>query len=50
LAAAFRKIRLAAGERCDWQALAQEAGRVLPSHAKQDGLVPVLETLADGAL
>lgn len=50
LAAAFRKIHLAAGEWHDWQALALEAGRVLPGHARQDSLVPVLETLADGAL
>jgi CHAD domain-containing protein len=50
LAAAFRKIHLAAGEWHDWQALAQKASRVFPGHARQDGLVPVLEKLADGAL
>jgi CHAD domain-containing protein len=50
LAAAFRKIHLAVGEWHDWQALARKASRVFPGHARQDGLVPVLETLADGAL
>lgn len=50
LATAFRKIHLAAGEWHDWQALALEAGRVLPSHGKQDGLVPVLEALETKAL
>jgi hypothetical protein len=50
LAAAFRKIHLAAGEWHDWQALALEAGRILPEHAKQDGLVPLLETLTEEAL
>ena len=50
LAAAFRKIHEVAGEWHDWQALALETGRVLPGHGKQDGLVPVLETLAEGAL
>jgi len=50
LAAAFRKIHLAAGEWHDWQALAQEAVRVLPRHGMQDGLVPILESLASRAL
>jgi hypothetical protein len=50
LAAAFRKIHLAAGEWHDWQALALEAARVLPGHGKQDGLVPVLEAMAEKAL
>ncbi len=50
LAAAFRKIHDAAGEWHDWQELTLEADRVLPGHARQDGLVPVLETLAAGAL
>jgi hypothetical protein len=50
LAAAFRKIHLAAGEWHDWQTLAKKAGRPLPQHDKQDGLAPVLEALAQGAL
>jgi CHAD domain-containing protein len=50
LSAAFRKIHSAAGEWHDWQTLAGEARRILPSHGKQDGLVPVLEGLAQGAL
>ncbi len=50
MAAAFKKIHLAAGEWHDWQAHAPEAGLVLASHAKQDRLVSVLETLAYGAL
>jgi CHAD domain-containing protein len=50
LAAAFRKIHLAAGEWHDWQTLAQKTRRVLPSHGKQDGLAPALEALAQGAL
>jgi CHAD domain-containing protein len=50
LAAAFRRIHLAAGEWHDWQALAQEAARVLPGHGKRDGLVPQLELLASRAL
>jgi hypothetical protein len=50
LAVAFRKIHLAAGEWHDWQALALEAGRVLPGHGIQDGLVPVLQALEEKAL
>lgn len=50
LAAAFRKIHLAAGEWHDWQALALAARRVLPGHGKQDGLTPVLEAMAEKAL
>jgi CHAD domain-containing protein len=50
LAAAFRKIHLAAGEWHDWLALALKAGRVLPGRAKQDDLISVLEKLADAAL
>jgi CHAD domain-containing protein len=50
LAAAFRKIHLAAGEWHDWLTLALKAGRVLPGRAKQDDLIPVLEKLADTAL
>jgi CHAD domain-containing protein len=47
LAGPFRKMRDAAGEWHDWQALAEEAGRVFPG---DDGLVPVLEALAEKAL
>jgi CHAD domain-containing protein len=50
LAAAFRRIHYAAGEWHDWQELAGKAGRVLSGHGKQDGLVPVLEALAEKAL
>jgi CHAD domain-containing protein len=50
LAGAFRKIHDATGEWHDWQALALEAARVLPSHSNHDSLIPVLETLAEGAL
>ncbi len=50
LAAAFRGIHSAVGEWHDWQSLALEAGRILPERARQDGLVPVLETLAEEAL
>jgi hypothetical protein len=34
LATAFRRIHLAIGEWHDWQTLAVEAGRILPSHGK----------------
>jgi CHAD domain-containing protein len=47
LAATFRKIHNATGEWHDWEALAEEAGRILP---KRGGLVSVLEALADEAL
>jgi hypothetical protein len=47
LAATFRKIHNATGEWHDWQALSEEAGRILP---KRGGLVSVLEALADEAL
>jgi CHAD domain-containing protein len=50
LATAFKRIHVAAGEWHDWQALALEAGRGRPGHAKQDGLVPVLESQAERAL
>jgi hypothetical protein len=55
LAAAFRRIHLAAGEWHDWQMLAEEAGRILPGHGKlgkggQDGLLPVLQRMEEGAL
>jgi CHAD domain-containing protein len=50
LAAAFRRIHYAAGEWHDWQELARKAGRVLSGHGKQDGLIPVLEALAEKAL
>jgi CHAD domain-containing protein len=50
LAVAFRKIHNAAGEWHDWHALALEADRVLPGQGKPDGLVPVLENLAEVAL
>ncbi len=50
LAAAFRRIHYAAGEWHDWQELASKADRILPSHGKEDGLIPVLESLAKKAL
>ncbi len=50
LAAAFRKIHLAAGEWHDLEALAQVAGRVLRGHGKPNGLIPVLNSRADQAL
>lgn len=49
-AVTFRKIHDAIGEWHDWQALAREADRVLHSHGKPDGLVPVLEKMAEKAL
>jgi CHAD domain-containing protein len=50
LAVAMRKMHAAAGKWHDWQALASEAGRVLPRHGNRDGLVPVLNNLAEEAL
>jgi CHAD domain-containing protein len=50
LATDFKKINKAAGEWHDWQALVLEAGRILPGHGKQDGLLSVLEALAEKAL
>jgi CHAD domain-containing protein len=50
LAADFKKIHKATGEWHDWQALVLEAGRILPGHGKQDGLLRVLEALAEKAL
>lgn len=50
LATAFRKIHDAIGEWHDWQALTQEADRVLHSPGKPDGLVPLLEEMTAKAL
>lgn len=50
LTAAFRKIQNAAGEWHDWQALALEAGCVLRSHGKRNGLVPMLQAREEQAL
>ena len=50
LASAFRRIHYAAGEWHDWQELASKAERILPGHDKEDGLIPVLESLAKKAL
>jgi len=50
LAAAFRRIHYSAGEWHDWQELARKAGRILPGHGEQDGLIPVLKELAAKAL
>ena len=50
LAAAFRKIHLAAGEWHDWQTLEQEAVRTLPRRGRKDGVAPVLAALAQGSL
>ena len=50
LAAAFKRIHNAAGEWHDWQELANKADRILPGHDKEDGLIPVLESLAKKAL
>jgi CHAD domain-containing protein len=50
LAADLKKIHKATGEWHDWQALVLEAGRILPGHGKQDGLLPALEELAEMAL
>jgi hypothetical protein len=50
LAAVSRKMHLAAGEWHDWQALALLAERVLPGHGREDGVVPVLNKLADKSL
>ncbi len=50
LAAAFKKIHLAAGEWHDWQALSLEAARALPGCDKQDGLLPVVNAMAEAAL
>lgn len=50
LAIAFRKIHDAIGEWHDWQVFTQEADRVLHSHGKPDGLVPVLEEMTAKAL
>jgi CHAD domain-containing protein len=50
LAAAFRRIHYAAGEWHDWQELLRKAGHILPGHGEQDGLIPVLEALAETAL
>jgi hypothetical protein len=50
LAAAFKKIHLAAGEWHDWQTLVLEARRILPGHSRKDGLIPMLETLTEETL
>jgi CHAD domain-containing protein len=50
MAVAFRRIHWAIGEWHDWHTLAKEAARILQGDDKQDGLVPVLETLAEKAL
>ncbi|MGA2671742.1 MAG: CHAD domain-containing protein [Terracidiphilus sp.] len=50
LATAFRRIHDAAGEWHDWQALALEAGQILPAQSNQDGLMAILEALAEKAL
>ena len=50
LTADFKKIHKATGEWHDWQALVLEAGRILPGHGKQDGLLSVLEAMAEKAL
>ena len=50
LAADFKKIHKAAGEWHDWQELARKANRILPGRGKQDGLLSVLEALAEKAL
>jgi CHAD domain-containing protein len=50
LAADFKKIHKAAGEWHDWQELARKTNRILPGHGKQDGLLSVLEALAEKAL
>ena len=50
LAAAFKRIHNAAGDWHDWQELANKADRILPGHGKEDGLIPVLESLAKIAL
>jgi hypothetical protein len=50
LAVAFRKIHDTVGEWHDWQALTQEADRVLHSHGRPDGLVPLLEEMTAKAL
>jgi hypothetical protein len=50
LAAAFKRIHYATGEWHDWQELARKANRFLPGHGEQDGLLRVLEALAEKAL
>jgi hypothetical protein len=50
LAASIKKMHSAVGEWHDWQALALLAARVLPGHGKPDGVVPVLNKLAEEAL
>lgn len=50
LAASIKKMHLAVGEWHDWQALALLAARVLPGHGKPDGVVPVLNKLAEDSL
>jgi hypothetical protein len=50
LAAVFRKMHLASGAWHDWQALVLEAGRILPGCDRENGVVPMLEKLANWAL
>lgn len=50
MAAAFRRIHDAAGEWHDWQALALEASQLLPGKNNPDGLIPLLDALAEKAL
>jgi CHAD domain-containing protein len=50
LATAFGEIHDSTGAWHDWQALAEEASCVLPRYTRQNGLVPVLETMAEEAL
>lgn len=50
LTAALKKIHEAAGEWHDWQMLALEAAKVLGKSKHKDGLVPVLEAMAEKAL
>jgi CHAD domain-containing protein len=50
LTAALKKIHEAAGEWHDWQMLAMEAAKVLGRRKHKDGLVPVLEAMAEKAL
>lgn len=50
LADGLRKLHEATGDWHDWHVLALEAGRVLPSHRGQNGLVAVLEKKAEESL
>jgi len=50
LADGLRKLHQAIGDWHDWQVLTLVAGRLLPRHAKQSVLVPILEKQAEAAL